>query len=130
MRLMNWQESHNDLEGKIMSYCRWSSVIPELSPNVDCSVKKMLDLIIYEDGGYAAYRKYLEDNDAVCSDAYVYEDYYDGFVCHWKDENTVITENAGEMAEILISAVKRGKRVPQSAINALLEEAQDNEAER
>jgi hypothetical protein len=112
-----------------MSYCRWSSVIPELSPNVDCSVKKMLDLIIYQDGGYAAYRKYLEDNGAVYSDAYVYEGCYGGFICHWKEEKSDSTETAGEMAEILIAAVKRGKRVPQSVIAALLEESQDNEVE-
>ena len=112
-----------------MSYCRWNSVIPELSPNVDCSVKKMLDLIIYQDGGIDVYRKYLEDNGAVYSDAHVYEGCYGGFICHWKEEEDDHTETAGEMAEILIAAVKRGKRVPQSAIDALLEESQDNELE-
>ena len=109
-----------------MSYCRWSSVIPELSPNVDCSIKKMLNLIIYKDGGYDAYRKYLEDNGAVYSEAYVYESVYGGFVCQWQEEEDVHTETAGEMAEILIAAVKRGKRVPQSAIDALIEEEIEN----
>lgn len=42
--------------------------------------------------------------------------------CRW---SSVIPETAGEMAEILIAAVKRGKRVPQSAIDVLLEEAQE-----
>lgn len=103
-----------------MSYCRWSCVVPELSPDVDFSIEKLMGL--YKDGGYGTYKNYLNDSGAVFSEAYVYESIYGGFVCHWIGKEDDYTETAGEMAEILIAAVKKGKRVPQSAIDALLEE--------
>jgi len=112
-----------------MSYCRWSCIVPELSPNVDCSLKKMLSLIVYEGGGYAAYRKYLKDNAAVYSEAYVYEDFHGNFVCHWKNGEYELTDTAGEMAELLSDAIKKGKRVPQSAIDELLKESINEEGE-
>lgn len=107
-----------------MSYCRWSCPVPELTPDVDVSTEKMLE-IYSKEGNFGDWMQYLEDNDVVLSDAYVYEA-EGGFVCHWRgegDPDWAVT--AQEMAEVLIDGVKHGKRVPQSAIEMLLEEMTD-----
>ena len=108
-----------------MSYCRWSCPVPELTPDVDTSWEKMLQLITV--GGYYAWSEYLKENGVVTSDAYVYEGEC-GFVCHWRGEGDPDwAVSAQEMAEVLIDGVKRGKRVPQSAIQMLLEEVNDED---
>ena len=109
-----------------MSYCRLSSPVPELTPDVDLSFEKIMELM--KQGGYTAYEKYKNDNGVITSDAYVYESCYGGFMCHWSkhaNREDVSTDTPGEMAEILIEAVKGGVRVPQSAIDALLEEEEE-----
>ena len=108
-----------------MSYCRWSTPIPELTPDVDVSFDKMMEL--YEAGGYKLWAKYLEDNKVIRSDAYVYE-VETGFVCHWCDPANEEIEDEwfdtpGEMAEYLIEMRKKGFRVPEDAIQMLVEEA-------
>ena len=109
-----------------MSYCRWSCPVPELTPDVDVSTEKMLE-IYNKGGGFGDWTQYLADNDVVLSDAYVYES-ENGFVCHWRGEgDSDLAVTAQEMAEVLIDGVKRGKRVPQSAIEMLLEEMTDEE---
>lgn len=107
-------------------YCKWDSVVPELSPKVDSSVEKMLE--ICEEEGYESYIKYLKENDAVFSEARVYEAYCGGFVCQWVDYAEDYTETAREMAELLSEAIKKGKKVPKIAIDALLEDEKDNGA--
>jgi len=107
-----------------MSYCRWSSPVPELTPDVDLSFDKTMELMKQ---GYEVYKKYKEDNGVINSDAYVYESIYGGFVCHWtKDaQNEDISfDTAQEMAEYLMKELKRGMHIPQVAIDALLEEAE------
>ena len=52
-----------------MSYCRWSSPVPELTPDVDLSFEKMME--IYEKSGYDGWKKYLDVNEVITSDAYV-----------------------------------------------------------
>lgn len=106
-----------------MSYCRWSSPVPELTPDVDVSIKKILE--VYGLTGVDGWTRYIRDNGVITSDAYVYESVYGGFVCHWKKDaqNEDITfDTAQEMAEYLIEELKRGMRIPQYAIDALLEE--------
>ena len=104
-----------------MSYCRWSSPVPELTPDVDLSFEKMME--IYEKSGYDGWKKYLDVNEVITSDAYVYEDCYNSFVCHWKDnEEDISLGTAEEMAQYLIEKRSMGKIVPESAIQALLEE--------
>ena len=107
-----------------MSYCRWSTPIPELTPYVDVSFDKMMEL--YEAGGYKLWAKYLKDNEVIRSDAYVYEA-ETGFICHWCDTEMVVADERfdtpGEMAEYLIEMRKKGFRVPKDAIQMLLEEA-------
>ena len=106
-----------------MSYCRRSCPVPELTPNVDVSAKKMLEIL--KGDGFNGWLRYMEDNDVVLSDAYVYEAEY-GYVCHWRGENDPDwAVSAQEMAEVLINAVKRGRHVPQSAIEMLLEDADE-----
>jgi len=105
-----------------MSYCRWSTPIPELTPDVDVSFDKMMEL--YEKGGYKLWAKHLEDNKVIRSDAYVYEA-ETGFVCHWvyeeiQDERFDTPE---EMAEYLIEMRDKGLHVPKDAIQMLIEEA-------
>jgi hypothetical protein len=102
-----------------MSYCRWSTPIPELTPDVDLSWKKMME--IYSDGGYELWAKYMEDNNVIMSDAYVYETQI-GFVCHWvgEEEEDFWCETPGEMAEYLTEMREKGFRVPESAIQSLI----------
>jgi hypothetical protein len=103
-----------------MSYCRWSTPIPELTPDVDVSFEKIMELMM---DGYEAYVKYKDDNGIVTSDAYVYESTYGGFVCHWtskKQNETVSFDTAREMAEYLTQEKEKGMLVPQLAIDALL----------
>jgi len=105
-----------------MSYCRWSTPVPELTPDVDVSFDKMMEL--YEAGGYKLWAKYLEDNEVIRSDAYVYEA-ETGFVCHWVDEEIQDErfDTPGEMAEYLIEMRDKGLHVPKDAIQMLVEEA-------
>ena len=123
-----------------MSYCRWSTPIPELTPDVDLSWEKMME--VCPDGGYELWAKYMEDNNVVMSDAYVYESEI-GFVCHWAnrfDEENATNqlanaqsnvegmwcETATEMAEYLTKMREQGFRVPESAIQALKGEQEDD----
>jgi len=109
-----------------MSYCRWSCPVPELTPDVDVSAEKMME-ICSKGGGFNDWLQYLQDNDVVLSDAYVYEA-EGGFVCHWRGEGDPDwAVSAQEMAQVLTEAVNRGKRVPQSAIEMLLDEMTDEE---
>ena len=108
-----------------MSYCRWSTPIPELTPDVDLSSDKMME--ICSGGFYGLWTKYMEDNNVIMSDAYVYENQI-GFVCHWVnrfDEKVegFLCETATEMAEYLTEMRKKGFRVPESAIQALIYDA-------
>lgn len=82
--------------------------------------------IYVKGGGYSDWLQYLNDNNVVLSDAYVYETESE-FVCWWKDEDDPEwADTAQEMAQILIDAVNnRNKHVPQSAIQMLLEEVDD-----
>lgn len=108
-----------------MSYCRWSTPVPELTPDVDVSFDKVFEL--YEAGGYELWEKYQEDNKVIRSDAYVYED-ETGFICQWskrvdeeiQDERF---DTAEEMAEYLTEMREKGLRVPEYAIQMLLEES-------
>ena len=105
-----------------MSYCRWSCPIPELTPDVDLSFDKIMEL--YTDGGYELWAKYLEDNKVIMSDVYVYEA-ETGFVCQWSNRTDAEIEDVSfdtqeEMAEYLTEMQKKGMRVPESAIQALL----------
>ena len=111
-----------------MSYCRWSTPIPELTPDVDLSWEKMME--VCPDGGYELWAKYMEDNNVIMSDAYVYETQI-GFVCHWAnrfDEEVegILCETSLEMAEYLTEMRKKGFRVPESAIQALIYDAEPN----
>ena len=108
-----------------MSYCRWSTPIPELTPDVDVSFDKMMEL--YEAGGYKLWAKYQEDNKVIRSDAYVYES-ETGFVCYWSNrvDEEIQDERfntAEEMAEYLTEMREKGLRVPKDAIQMLVEEA-------
>ena len=111
-----------------MSYCRWSTPIPELTPDVDLSWEKMME--ICPDGRYELWAKYMEDNNVIMSDAYVYETQI-GFVCHWAnrfDEEVegILCETSLEMAEYLTEMREKGFHVPESAIQALIYDAEPN----
>jgi len=111
-----------------MSYCRWSTPIPELTPDVDLSWEKMME--VCPDGGYELWAKYMEDNNVIMSDAYVYENQI-GFVCHWvnrfdEEVEGFLCETSLEMAEYLTEMRKKGFRVPESAIQALIYDAEPN----
>jgi len=58
------------------------------------------------------------------SDVYVYETLI-GFVCHWVGEEVddFWCDTPGEMAEYLTEMRKKGFRVPESAIQALIYDA-------
>lgn len=103
-----------------MSYCRFSTPIPELSPDVDLSMNKMLELL---SGGYSVWKAYLKNNDVKTSDFYVYESCYGGYQCHCAKKEDVWFETPSEMADYLQECKNNGELVPQSAIDALYEEA-------
>lgn len=105
-----------------MSYCRLSDPVPELTPDVDLSFEKTMELMAQ---GYEVYKKYKEDNGVVNSDAYVWASCYGGFVCDWAKSTgntTVSFDSALEMAEYLTEMKAKGFHIPQLAIDALFEE--------
>jgi hypothetical protein len=72
----------------------------------------------------------MEDNNVIMSDAYVYENQI-GFVCHWvnrfdEEVEGILCETSLEMAEYLTEMRKKGFRVPESAIQALIYDAEPN----
>jgi len=106
-----------------MSYCRWSTPIPELTPDVDVSFDKEMELWLA--GGYELWAKYLKDNKVIMSDAYVYEADI-GFMCHWSNRVDEESQNksfdtAKEMAEYLVEMREKGLHVPEDAIQMLIE---------
>ena len=112
-----------------MSYCRLSSPVPELTPDVDLSFEKIMELMKQ---GYKAYEKYKNDNGVINSDAYVWESCYGGFVCDWAKSTgntTASFDTAREMAEYLTEMKTQGFHIPQSAIDALLEELKGKDYE-
>jgi hypothetical protein len=93
-----------------------------MTPDVDLSWEKMME--ICPDGSYELWAKYMEDNNVIMSDAYVYENQI-GFVCHWVnrfDEKVegFLCDTPGEMVEYLTEMREKGFRVPESAIQALI----------
>jgi len=107
-----------------MSYCRLSDPVPELTPEVDLSFEKTMELIAQ---GYEVYKKYKEDNGVINSDAYVWESCHGGFVCDWAKSTgntTASFDSAIEMAEYLTEMKAKGFNIPQLAIDALFEEAE------
>lgn len=107
-----------------MSYCRFSSHIPELAPNVDLSFNKMKEILLQEPIKYSRWMDYLEKNNVPLSDAYVYKHVGNYFICHWKNgKEDFLCETAGEMTEYLQECKDEGALVPQYAIDALIEES-------
>ena len=107
-----------------MSYCRLSDPVPELTPDVDLSFEKTMELLKQ---GYPVYKKYKEDNGVVNSDAYVYESIYGGFVCDWAKSTanrTASFDTARELAEYLTQMKAVGFKIPQLALDARFEEAE------
>jgi hypothetical protein len=96
-----------------------------MTPDVDLSWEKMME--ICPDGGYGLWAKYMEDNNVIMSDAYVYENQI-GFVCHWvnrfdEEVDGFLCDTPGEMVEYLTEMREKGFRVPESAIQALIYDA-------
>jgi len=107
-----------------MSYCRLSDPVPELTPDVDLSFEKTMELMAQ---GYEVYKQYKVDNGVVNSDAYVWESECGGFVCDWAKSTgntTASFDTAREMAEYLTEKKEKGFNIPQLAIDALFEEAE------
>lgn len=107
-----------------MSYCRLSDPVPELTPDVDLSFEKTMELMKQ---GYEVYKKYKVDNGVVNSDAYVWESECGGFVCDWAKSTgntTASFDTAREMALYLTEMKAKGFHIPQLAIDALFEEAE------
>jgi len=107
-----------------MSYCRLSDPVPELTPDVDLSFEKTMELMAQ---GYEVYKQYKLDNGVVNSDAYVWESECGGFVCDWAKSTgntTASFDSALEMAEYLTDMKANGFHIPQLAIDALFEEAE------
>jgi len=111
-----------------MSYCRWGNPVPEMTPDVDLSNKKMVE--IYEQGGYSAWKDYKERTGAMFSEAYVYERVHGGFICQWQHEPDFVCDTPKEMADYLTEQKAKGKLIPQSAIDCLYYEVDNYEAGR
>lgn len=105
-----------------MSYCRWSTPISELTPDVDLSWEKQLSF-----GSHRKWSHYCIKNNVKFSDAYVYIHVDGKYVCHWNIGEDKWTDTAKEMAEYLLEQRKQGRLVPDSAIQGLLEEEEEDE---
>jgi hypothetical protein len=108
-----------------MSYCRWSSIVYEDSPEAaqeyvdrikDMDSKEFAEL--YCSGKY---HENIEALGAVKSQAYVYENNYGGFTCHIAGGET-FSSSLPDMIDYLVDKKAGGVAVPQDAIDALKEE--------